>query len=178
MWWSVFWSPVAKGFVTLQGTLILPLCCADGVITTHTWRQWYIIFAKQIVLHKPLASVLQHQHCWGESTEKWELETTAVHSDWECITSLWTLLCFEVQLQTKGHQAQNLLVNISKASFSLKDRKSSASHLVCVFPVYLHASLFLFSFWSRQDSVKILPLLREKMGFCSGFSQQAEFFWA
>lgn len=148
-----FLKPSGKGVCDFSGNLYFTSSLCRLVLHHTHWSQLCIIFAKQIVLHKSIASALKHQHYWGKSTvyEKWELGTIAVHSDWECITSLWTWLCFAVYLQTKGHQAQNLLVDISKVSSWLKGRKSSASHLVCVFPLYLHASLFLFSFWSWQE---------------------------
>lgn len=180
MWWSVSWSPLAKGFVTSEGTLISPLCCADGLITTYAEASCASSLLDKLFFMNPwlLPSNTSTAEEKAQCDEEWEPGTIAVHSDWGCTADLGTLLCFAVQLQTQGHQAQNLLVNISKVSSWLKGGKSNASHL-SVYSLYICMPLFSFLVFDleRRESVKILPLLGEKMGFCSGFSQQAEFFW-
>ena len=108
-----------------------------------------VVFNRQMVLHKSAASVLKLCTTTAKEKaqhdEKWELGPIVVHGDWECIAYLCTSACFAVQLQTERHEAQNLLINISKVTSWLKDGKSNVSHSVCVFPVYLHAPL-LFGF--------------------------------
>lgn len=146
--------------MTLQGTLISPLCCADEFITTHTsvWCKLGIIFVKHIVFHKSIASVLKHQHCWEESTVWWEVgawdhcPVTGNASAYEH--------CCVLQFSYKPKDTKLgicLLISLRSLPGWKTERAMPPiwivySLCICRYTgtdVYL--SLFLFSFWSRQE---------------------------